>query len=128
MRKYINIPFEEHGRDWKGCDCWGLVVLFYEEMGITLPDFIGQYESTTDRKTIERLTNNQKSLWERVKKPQVGDVVLINIYGQPVHTGIYIGKDRMLHILRGRESCVESLKDPEWRNRIEGYYRHYESS
>lgn len=128
MREYINIPFEEHGRGWDGCDCWGLVVLFYRDMGVDLPEFVGQYQSTTDRENIEKLTSQERETWERVEEPKVGDVVLVNIYKQPVHTGIYIGGNKMLHVMRGRQSCVENLNDPEWRNRIEGFYRYNASS
>ena len=38
-KKYLEIPYKPLGRDWNGCDCWGLLCLIAKgEYGITLPD------------------------------------------------------------------------------------------
>lgn len=39
MRKYVGIPFVNHGSDFSGADCFGLIRLFYkEEFGYIVPD------------------------------------------------------------------------------------------
>ena len=44
-RRYVGTPHRWHGRDRDGLDCYGLVMLVYEEQyGIRLPDFMAEYE------------------------------------------------------------------------------------
>ena len=35
QQKYLPIPYQLHGRNFDGCDCWGLVLLFYKIKKIT---------------------------------------------------------------------------------------------
>ena len=38
-KRYLQIPYKPLGRDWNGCDCWGLLCLIAkEEYTIALPD------------------------------------------------------------------------------------------
>jgi cell wall-associated NlpC family hydrolase len=57
-----------------------------------------------------------------VKNPEFGDIVVAQLAGYPIHVGVYLGRNKMLHTLRGKDSCIESI-DFKWAKRIEGYYR-----
>ena len=55
VRKYLGIPFADHGRDQDGCDCWGLCCLVYrQEWGIALPD-MGEDMAALARQTADKL-------------------------------------------------------------------------
>ena len=41
-RQFLGIPYRHGGRDRKGLDCLGLVHLFYQELGIKIPDTDGR--------------------------------------------------------------------------------------
>lgn len=122
--KYIKIPFKEKGRDFYGCDCYGLVKLVYEkEYNIIIPDFI-DYDSSEDRESIKNLIDINKPLLNAIKKeyPEYGDICVFNIFGFPSHFGIYIGEGIILHIMRGCESVCDKLNSPRLKGRLEGFY------
>lgn len=125
---YVGIPFVERGRDRDGVDCWGLFRLFYrEQLGIDLPSYRDDYQSTGDRLAILRLVREQLDTgrWESVtEEPAFGDAIVIRIHGQPWHVAVALGDGDMLHSRRGADTCIESLRSVLWRSRIEGFYRY----
>lgn len=124
MNKYINIPFKSHGRDFSGCDCYGLVRLFLkEEFDTVWPDF-WDYQSADDVLQIGNLVDINKPILSGVKKdsPDYGDVVLYRFKGYPSHMGIYIGEGRILHIMKNINSCIVPVEHGILRGRVEGYY------
>lgn len=123
MDKYIGIPFVLGGREYTGCDCYGLVRLFYEDyFNIILPkyDLYKQFDSIL----LYTLIDCNKSLldFEQIDKPEFGDVGLYNFYGNPTHLTIYIGNDKILHIMRGTDSVIEKYNSPRLRGRFNGWY------
>lgn len=124
MHRYIGIPFVEHGRSFHGSDCWGVVFLYYKhEKGIELPLLSG-YSDTKDADAISAIIEGEKPDWIRTDEPMVGDVIVFRIGGKPTHVGIYAGRGRFIHGYKGTDSCMQSLKSPQWANRIEGFYRY----
>lgn len=125
LNEYIGLPFRSHGRSVDGIDCWGLCRLYYEqEKGITLPSFSPFYDSTEDSKAIQDLINKEKSNWQEVDDPNPGDVIVFNIAGKATHVGVYLGVYNFLHVFKGIDSCIESIKHHKWSNRVEGFYRY----
>lgn len=125
--EYTGIPFRADGRTRDGLDCWGLVVTVYRErLGIALPEFPGAYpdESQESLRHAAGVARAERERWRRVDAPAEGDVVLLRLQGLPCHVGVVISKTEMLHVMAGIESCVEKFTGPQWRNRIEGYYRY----
>ena len=82
--KALQIPYKKWGSDWNGVDCYGIVRLFYKEVcGIELPDI---------------RTYRWWESWEKVKKPEAGDVLFMNL--EEPHIALYIGNGRILHALK----------------------------
>ena len=89
--KYIRIPFKQHGRDFDGCDCFGLVKLVLKtEYGIDLPD--PYYTDSTDIDHNAGLVDVLKPTMDvsPVCVPRNGDIVLMIKGGQPSHVGVYV--------------------------------------
>lgn len=125
IEKYYDIPFVERGRSMDGADCWGLVVLYYRDRyGIKLHDHLDCYEKTTDIGIAKRMDRETIATWVAVDKPREGDVVLCRILDRPMHVGLYISPNSMLHIEKGNTPTLEKLGGIKWGKRILAYYRH----
>lgn len=124
LSKYIGLPYKDNGRDTSGIDCWGLARLYYlQEFNIELPSYSTEYNGETSE-NIKELVNQHKESWTSVDKPEVGDLIVFNIFGEPTHIGIYVGDDKFLHSRDGKDSVVETLSSHQWNKRISGYYKY----
>lgn len=120
------MPFVEKGRGSGGVDCWGLVqMVFKNELDIDLPGYESSYESTEDRKLIERVIfDERKSKWVEVDKPRSFDVALLRMASVPMHVGIVTKPNNMIHSAHGINTVVEKLDSMKWKNKIAGYFRY----
>lgn len=121
---YLFIPFKEKGRDWSGCDCWGLVRLVYkEQLDIELPEFNG-YKTLKDREVIDQMIEGNIGHWIEIPagEEQIGDGVLMRLLGRP-HMGVVC---RVNHVLHTNESgaTTEDYTRPNLRNRVIGFRRY----
>ncbi len=126
--QYIGIPFQEHGRDFDGCDCWGLVRLVYQcELGIKLPDFSERYERCRKDENVPIIIGEETSRWDRVHDVAPFDVLLFLDAGRPGHVGLALDRRRMLHTTVGVDVCIEDFTSGLWRDKLAGTYRHSEN-
>lgn len=131
QRKYLRIPFKEHGRDFDGCDCGGLVNLIYRmELGINLPDCIEEYRSTQIESWGE-LRSTIYGLRDRffgqiyVSPIMPFDVAVFNVAGMPIHVGVAVNSYSFIHIMQGYTNVrQERFSSPHWNKRLEGVYRY----
>lgn len=139
---YQSIPFQEKGRGIDGCDCWGLVVVFYKrEYGILLPSLDEVYSHTADPTLPLTMARRAETSWINLYGPDLsgpalaacrprrereGDVILSRFKGLPWHVGIVLDGGAMLHIEAGTNVLCESYSGLKWQNRILGFYRHPE--
>lgn len=126
LANLVGIPYASGGRDRsQGLDCWGLIrVAALELFGTEVPDYTG-YESSCDQAQTAPLFA-ARHVWTRISKgsEQPGDVLVLRLSGYPIHAGICLGGDKMLHTLVGRNSCIERYDSlTPWFRRIEGAYR-----
>ena len=125
VQKYIEIPFKPHGRDFDGCDCYGLVYLIYKnEFNIKLPLLLNDYDNPSEHEKVLGIINKEKALLDTIelKVPEEGCIAMFNIRGFTSHMGVYIGNGQVIHILSGVNSICEKLNSLRLRNRIEGFY------
>lgn len=122
LEQYIELEFEDNGRGEK-YDCWGLAIrILKDEFNYTLPDFSKEYSSSNDKFNIPLLVARERTNWNKKSTPEQGDVVLFNIGGYPLHVGIVVSKDTMIHISKGVNACLEKFTSKKWAKRIEGFY------
>lgn len=124
---FIRVPFEEKGRDRNGVDCWGLVRLIYKErLGIDLPSLL-DYTSTKDRINISEMVCKESLKWVEIPKGEEKefDVVIIEMLGLPIHVGVVVGNNMMIHCEKGSGTTVVNYKkEAQWFRRIKGFYRY----
>jgi len=126
MREYIGIPFKAGGRERNGADCWGLVRMFlFEQHGIELPSLTDDYDSIADSGRIASLIVETATgvNARKVEDPRAGDIAVMRFRGAPVHVGVLVDNDHILHTLHGTASAIERRGSPRICSRIEGYYR-----
>ena len=100
--KFVGIPFKFLGTDYDGVDCIGLCQLFYKEHGVNIEFRDGrpidkQWYLKEPFRLARWLLKNFVKI-EDFNQFQYGDVVLFEINGES-HTGIYIGRNKVLTIL-----------------------------
>ena len=126
LDNYIGIPYASKGRTFQACDCWGIVSLFYQfVLHKELPPLNGEYSDATNNGEVDKVVKNSKDMFIEVNynERQYGDIILFNLQGNPVHAGVVLDHERMLHSLAGHNSAVERYTSPVWDRRIEGVYR-----
>lgn len=126
-QQFLGIPYRHGGRDRKGLDCVGLVYLFYQELGIKLPDSDGQpYADDWYKKDPERLLRGLQQVGRPVnigREPlQPLDLVYFRIGRAITHTGVMINPGSFLHVLIGKRVQITPL-NPAWRRRLWGARR-----
>lgn len=113
----IGVPFVEHGRDFDGWDCWGLVVTAYREvLGLNVPDYT--YDGVSNYRALARnFEDRGASHWRQVE-PKPLTVALIYRRGLVIHAGLVLPKSRILHVEKGIATCHQPMRD----FRFEGFY------
>lgn len=109
------------GKNYSVYNCFDLVKEFYkDELGLELQNYFeGQ---VPERKEIEFLLKTNLGRFQKVEKPQFGDLVVIRLFGYASHIGVCIGDGKFLHSARNTGSCMDTLS--RYSKMTEGFFRH----
>lgn len=129
FERYLGVPYRDMGRSLAGCDCWGLLWLFYrDELGVDLPDYGEGYGSAIFRRRIGPLIERETAReWTRIDAAaaRAGDAVLMRSGRYPAHCGVTDGRGFVLHVeAEGDWSKMEQLNSFAIAQRLLGFYRH----
>ena len=123
--KYLDIPFVIGGRDWTGCDCYGLVrLILAEQFGKQIPDYAEGYsELTTDalRPIADAIVGGVPS--DVVTCPRAGDVALIALKGYEFHCGVFIDSNTVIHTDRNTGPVIDDIRRSRLFGRVKVVYR-----
>ena len=124
-RQFLGIKYKYLGRSTKGCDCYGLLLLYAKEiLNVELPDWF--YEEDWVKRGHNYFTENYEGYAYRVDVPEVHDVLLIctdPVIKVPNHCGILVKKPNMF-IQATYDGVISSYTDSLiFRDKIEGAYR-----
>lgn len=122
------VPFLDRGRSIDGVDCYGLLWLGNKLLlGKTIPSYSGEYETVDDHRALASLiTRRRDESWRRVPAGEqtYGDCVLLLQARRPIHCGMVLDRQRMLHIMSGIDACVQRYDGLEWRDNVDGFFRY----
>lgn len=125
LEKYIGVPFKKFGRSLvEGVDCYGLILNFYkDELGIDIPNFT-RYDFNS-KSISDQVYAALEDMFKPIKGefPNIYDIGLLSFAGAPTHVVMYIGEQRILHIMIDEDSVVEKMDSPRLRGRWYGWYR-----
>lgn len=129
LKKYIGIPFKDHGDTLEGCDCYGLVRLVYQkELGVELPHLGDQYSCAFARKEVGPLVQTVASESWAVDvtdlEPEQYDVLVFSRGGVEYHVGIFVYGEFMLHAIDGSDACLEKWNGTRWGRQFARRLRH----
>lgn len=127
IRALLPIPFVEKGRDRRGCDCWGIVLMYYKwKFDVDLPKFEDVYlKYKYPENGVEdfREVVHPMEQFTEISSPDQDDIVVLNVHGRPVHVGVMIDCQRFIHTYKGSGVCIESIDDQNWQTKIESFHR-----
>lgn len=125
--RYVGVPWIEKGREFEGCDCWGLLRLLYlNERGISVPSYSDSYENVDDRATLTALIRGEVSQsWGEIARgaEQIFDAVLMREGRALSHVGVVVAPGKLLHVERGGTSVIEPYRHGPLKHRVIGFYR-----
>lgn len=126
MEKYIGIPYVDKGRTFKGCDCFGLVKLFYRnELNIDVPDVA--ITADKPRRIFANFLNEISKNWVEIDKPEKGCVIAMTANEQHpnlvTHFALVIDDKQVIHTLNKIGSHLVRLDDDKIKPFIKGYYK-----
>ena len=129
LSDFVGIPFVSGGRDFKGCDCWGLVMLYYKYMlKQQLPDYrVNADDFPKISETMHAETEMPNSIWDIYygNEPKQDHIALMRLgYSDDInHAGVILPDGRMLHCYEACGSCIVDPRNPKWKNLIRMYIR-----
>lgn len=127
--KYVGLPFLTGGVTPRGVDCRGLVQLVLNDH---LPGAILPVAAEDADVAALRAAAVASGDWRRVETPKVFDVVCMvtpvwagsRIHYPPLHLGIMIDRDYVLHIDENQTSKCLPVQSTSIGSRLDGFYRH----
>ncbi len=135
IEDYLRVPYVDGGRNRAGCDCWGLVrLVLLERAGVACESYgeISAAQMAAVARNALRVT--AAAPWRPVEEAQPFDVLLMagRFEAQdgkprraPVHVGIMVTPDHVLHTEEESGPVVAALSDADVRFRaLRPLYRH----
>lgn len=126
--RYVGLPFVDHGRDFKGVDCWGLVQLVMRrECQVELPPYAEI--SALDLAGIAGILAREaaREPWIPVAgRARRFDVAVMHRKRAAVHVGIMVDAELVLHTEQRTGAVMVPVKSPLVSFRAIQYFRHRE--
>jgi hypothetical protein len=132
--KYLGIPFREHGRDFKGCDCGGLVLLILrEERGVIARDINtilarSDYQTRAGHAKVQAAVAECLQEWVPVSKehdPRPYDLALYRLSdGTECHCGCLVDQRYMIHVESSHTAHLDLYARPQGGYILSGVFRH----
>ena len=127
-RNYVGIPYLRAGRSISGTDCYGLLWLIYRDvLNITLASYATETIDAAERQEVaDLIADRAKSPWLTLEPgfEREFDMVVFRRAGIESHIGVVVDPGRMLHIVDGGESHIETFVSGRWKTKLIAVHRH----
>lgn len=115
----IGTRFKIHGRSKEdGFDCYGLAIEVLRRNGIKMVDVF--YDTLDNRKEVHDIIHNIIPN-QKIDKAEENCIIEIDVRGEPLHIGVYIGNGKFIHTTSRKNVVIEPLRL--YKNKIVGYYK-----
>jgi cell wall-associated NlpC family hydrolase len=124
ISRFIGIPFVSKGRTFSGCDCYGLVKLYYKEvLNIEIPETVITAEQP--RRTFANYLNEISKNWISTT-PFKNAVVAMAVNAEHpnlvTHFAVMIDDKRFIDTRENMSSYLTNIDDEKIKNQIRGFY------
>lgn len=117
----------DHGRTRFGIDCYGLVIYFFDFLGIKLPDEDYKTFEQEVRFTADMMTSCIAGKVKMIEPDSKDFLDILLFYGEGNalnHVGIYLKQNTFLHVDRHMGVVISKLeKGSIWKKRFHSVYR-----
>lgn len=114
----LGIPYKYNSSTMFGCDCYGLVRLYYDFIfHVQLPKL--DYDESTEIQTVKRELKSW--IWIKTRTKETGNVMIFNQNGN-THLGICLDEHSMLTTMRKTGSVI--IKFKYWIGKLEHMVRY----
>jgi hypothetical protein len=119
----LGMEFETGGREPKKIDCYGVLVHYFKEFEISIPDY-SNIKDWGDRGEdyLKEYSECFRKL-SRDEKLEIGDVILFNSKESLSHAGVYLGKNEFVHSYSKIGTKIDSLINPIWKEKVYSFFR-----
>lgn len=116
FKQYIGTPYEV-------LDCWGVVKSFYDEV-LDIPIQMAGPDTPLGPDAAEPMIKALAGAFSEVPADayKFGDILLLRLFGRPVHLGIYLSETQILHTHKATGCIIDRFS--RWERMIEGCYRY----
>ena len=115
----IGTRFKIHGRSKEeGFDCYGLAIEVLRRNGIKMVDVF--YDTLDNRKEVHDIIHNIIPN-QKIDKAEENCIIEIDVRGEPLHIGVYIGNGKFIHTTSRKNVVIEPLRL--YKNKIVGCYK-----
>lgn len=126
LSNFVGIKYRDKGRTFHGADCWGIVMLYFQEFHkIDIPEVNATGE--TPRKAFSEYLYQISHYWVECKEFKKDYVVAMcsnpNHPKLVTHFGVMVSDTHILHTFKGVESHIVDIKSPMIKNQIKGIYK-----
>ena len=123
----LTYSFEKAGRGPDKIDCLGVIILYFKEFGIQIPDYSNiQDWSEYDEEYVRAIPKLLRKL-EIDEKLEIGDIIVFTktkeLTGNLNHAGIYLGEGSFIHAGPKFGIKISKLHEPAWKSRVYGNFR-----
>jgi cell wall-associated NlpC family hydrolase len=114
INKIIGTPWVNRAYGFDGCDCFGLVYLYFYKVKGVMQDLTPEYLNNKNFSDAFQAQLNSGS-WIKVDRPAGDEVVFMCFNGDmPMHCGVMINRNEVLHsfgsVENPRQVCIWTLK------------------
>lgn len=117
---WLGTPYHHQGRlKGVGVDCIGLVIGVCHALKLTDYDITG-YSKRPDGSLKQTMATQLNVIQREHAKP--GDILLFAFGSVPVHVGLLIDQDTLIHAYSPNKKVVQNSLDARWRGLIAGAF------
>jgi NlpC/P60 family putative phage cell wall peptidase len=119
-KTWLDTPYRHQGRlKGVGVDCIGLVIGVCHALDLTDYDITG-YDKRPDGSLRKTMETQLKTIPLHTAQP--GDVLLFQFGTVPVHVGIMLDENTLIHAYSPNRKVVANSLDARWRGLVAGAY------
>ncbi len=121
LNDLVGKPFNEDGYGPDSYSCYGLAVEVFKRFGISIPKTNISVCACKEVSQLE-IKSHVEKYWKITEELIPPTIVLIKSLHPDYadHIGVYIGKDRMIHITKSTNAVIDRIS--KWKHKIIGYY------